>query len=378
MTPDYFCVHHVGGRADGTRAFPEVPGFDDQIFHVIYEADARCIEAIERQWTTPLKSILPYCLADAKRESSPFHLNGCPFTSSLFPFNEAFSHYYEAKAINGSDYVFGESFRPLRVCSLATHAIDQLFAEQKAPQVDFLSIDAQGAELLILEGASRMLAETTVAVSTEVSFVNLYQGAPVFGDVDAYLRDKGFLLARLAPMEFGYKRIPRPFRGAGLPLQGETLYFVKPENITNASPAVRQTRLEKLAFCALAFGYTELAFEAVERSLGINALAPGGRQAFLRKFHAEVAHGPALPRLWHELPPAAEPARGPFAVRALKRLAADPRKFVEDLRRLRRRHFVRTAMALKRPRMAFNAFERFLSDSGFHFAACEVCIRRLG
>ena len=41
-----FCSHHVGGRA-GFVAFPKLPKFEDEIFHVIYDADKDCVDQIE-------------------------------------------------------------------------------------------------------------------------------------------------------------------------------------------------------------------------------------------------------------------------------------------------------------------------------------------
>jgi FkbM family methyltransferase len=61
---------------------------------------------------------------------------------------------------------------------------------------DFLKIDAQGAELMIFEGAARILDGAQV-IHTEVQFVPLYKGVPLFGEIDVYLRSKGFSLHRL-------------------------------------------------------------------------------------------------------------------------------------------------------------------------------------
>lgn len=376
MTSHDLCAHHVGGRA-GTVAFPKIAPFAASVYNVIYDADESCVSEIEHQWSG--SKVLPYCLADGKRQAT-FHLNFCGFTNSMFPFNEAFGNYYEEKRLNYSDYVFGKTFQTQREVMLSTESIDGLFAKHQIPQVDFLSLDAQGAELMILHGATDMLTATTVAVSCEVSFVELYQGVPLFGEVDAYLRSKGFLLAELAPMAFGYKRIPRAFRGRGMPLQGEALYFIKPATITNEAPVIRRQRLDKLAFCALAFGYTELAFEACELSASLPVADAGPFRGFLTRFQAEVSRSSRLPPLWHESLdlPVASPAGGPFPVRLLERLAADPKLFAVDLRRVLTKRLVTALRFLKLPGLAFNRFERFLAAAGFDQAANAVCQRRVG
>lgn len=57
---------------------------------------------------------------------------------------------------------------------------------------DLLKIDIQGGELRVFENGRRKL-EHAVAIQTEISFVPLYEGQPVFGDVDLELRRQGFL-----------------------------------------------------------------------------------------------------------------------------------------------------------------------------------------
>jgi FkbM family methyltransferase len=56
--------------------------------------------------------------------------------------------------------------------------------------MDLLKIDVQGAEGLVFDGAAQRLTECLV-VWTEVEFVPLYEGQPVFGDIDAQLRRHG-------------------------------------------------------------------------------------------------------------------------------------------------------------------------------------------
>jgi len=59
-------------------------------------------------------------------------------------------------------------------------------------ELDFLKIDVQGAELMVFRGGTQRLAGA-VAVQTEVSFVGLYKGQPTIGDIDAEMRQQGFL-----------------------------------------------------------------------------------------------------------------------------------------------------------------------------------------
>lgn len=59
-------------------------------------------------------------------------------------------------------------------------------------RADLLVLDVQGSEPVILDGAVGLLA-STFAVQVEVAFHRLYEDGPTFADVDARLRDAGFV-----------------------------------------------------------------------------------------------------------------------------------------------------------------------------------------
>jgi FkbM family methyltransferase len=59
-------------------------------------------------------------------------------------------------------------------------------------ELDLLKIDVQGSELAVFIHGSQRLSRA-VAVQAEVSFLPLYEGQPVFGDVDLELRKQGFV-----------------------------------------------------------------------------------------------------------------------------------------------------------------------------------------
>jgi FkbM family methyltransferase len=150
----------------------------------------------------------------------------------------------------------------------STVALDDL---EEACGADFLKLDVQGAEADVLRGAGRLL-EDVLIVHTEVEFVPLYKDQPLFGDVDALLRARGFLFHTF--MGFA-SRAFRPMvldndpnRGLNQYLWSEAVYvksFVEPERL-------ERTQALKLA----------LILHDVYRSVDLAAW-------FLRQYDAQLA-----------------------------------------------------------------------------------------
>jgi hypothetical protein len=74
-----------------------------------------------------------------------------------------------------------------------THRLDDI---EQARGADYLKLDVQGAEIDVLRGATEVL-KSVLVVQTEVEFVPMYVGQPLFGDVDQALRNAGFLFHRM-------------------------------------------------------------------------------------------------------------------------------------------------------------------------------------
>jgi FkbM family methyltransferase len=98
---------------------------------------------------------------------------------------------------------FSDWARVIRTEEIATCRLDDV------PEVagfDFLKIDVQGAELMVLQSAVEGL-RNAVCIQTEVEFMPLYVDQPLFSDVDVFLRQHGFVLHRFKPL---ISRVIRP------------------------------------------------------------------------------------------------------------------------------------------------------------------------
>ena len=87
----------------------------------------------------------------------------------------------------------GGNFRVVSKEKIFTRHLDEI---EECPQADFIKLDVQGAELLVLENALQKISNAVV-IETEVEFVEIYRNQPLFGDIQKFMRDQGFVLHKL-------------------------------------------------------------------------------------------------------------------------------------------------------------------------------------
>lgn len=75
--------------------------------------------------------------------------------------------------------------------TVATCRLDSLAAELGVAHLDFLHLDVQGAELLVLDGAGALLPRIHT-LWLEVESVPPYEGQPLREEIEVYLRERGF------------------------------------------------------------------------------------------------------------------------------------------------------------------------------------------
>lgn len=135
-----------------------------------------------------------------------FRINATMHPKVIGDGNPASLHEYEACGLNGLLHIDRARIKCLSNFTMLAQAkgsediaTNRLDDAMEGP-MDFLKIDAQGAELMVFEGAERLL-ENAVAVQTEVSFFQIYEDQPTFGDIDRDLRVRGFIPHRFMEMK---------------------------------------------------------------------------------------------------------------------------------------------------------------------------------
>jgi FkbM family methyltransferase len=113
--------------------------------------------------------------------TAEFNLGARPETSSLLPRPAEGKAYFPPDAV-----MVGRT-------SVPVVALDAWAAEQKvAPEI--LKLDIQGGELKALKGAQSLLKTSLRVVLTEMQFVPLYAGAPLYHELACHLAAHGFSL----------------------------------------------------------------------------------------------------------------------------------------------------------------------------------------
>ena len=119
----------------------------------------------------------PYFAGDGR--PATFHETNWVLTGSLYEPNTPLLEKFHNLA---------ELMTPVARHSVSTTRIDDI---PEVGDIDFMKIDVQGGELTVFQNALGALANALL-IQTEVEFVELYRGQPMFADVDTFLRGKGF------------------------------------------------------------------------------------------------------------------------------------------------------------------------------------------
>lgn len=139
-----------------------------------------------------------------------------PGCSSLLKPNQAYL----------SQFPYGAAFAVERTVPLTLTRLDDLCAAH-AIVPDVIKIDTQGTELDILLGGDIALQHASI-VELEVEFNPLYEGQPLFGDCDAFLRELGFTLLGLR--RTAWRRDNVGSQG-GTIVHGDALWIREPDDL---------------------------------------------------------------------------------------------------------------------------------------------------
>jgi len=188
--------------------------------------------------------------------------------------------FYVTKAPNASsifkpDQPFVDKFpQPQRyeieeTLEIAADTLDNQAKEHGIQNVDFIKLDTQGSELLILQGAAKLLGSDVFGIEAEIGFAPRYLNQPLFSDVDSFLRQFQFQLFDIKPV-YVKRTAGLKFGGPkGQLITGDALFFRTPESFVamldrlQEEAAKKSKVLNALSICFV-YGFLDYALECFD------------------------------------------------------------------------------------------------------------------
>ena len=222
------------------------------------------LNAIEKINPSSRTHYFPVALS-SKRETRNFYLTKDPACSSIYPPIESLAYRFREL----------ECIKPASIESLEFITLDDWATCNGIKYVDFLKLDTQGSELDILKGSIQTLSRTSL-VEIEVEFSPIYEGQPLFADVDVFMRANGFVLWNLSNLVH-YSVYDNPqlvsnltcfhnSKRSDLPNPGGQLYwghalYVSQTFLEEATEKLSENRIIELTEVARVLGLMDLANE---------------------------------------------------------------------------------------------------------------------
>jgi FkbM family methyltransferase len=219
--------------------------------------------------------------ADAKRPNETWFsigLGGKTGTAKLYLLSKpSGSSLFPPHPENMSDYS-GESYGTVaREVPIELMTFSDFIREHKRPPPNLVKLDTQGSELDILESLEPAHRAELLGIQTEVEFIEMYKGQPLFDKLDARMRKQGFVLYDFLPVRQTRFKDDKEFyflkKHLGIAknrsdmsarmLAGDALYIKSPDEVLN-----RCNRIEcaKLLMILLMYRFYDEALWFIEES----------------------------------------------------------------------------------------------------------------
>ena len=167
----------LGGQSEPFHLLPDI---FPQSRIIAFEVDKDLCAELNRK-AKPGIRYFPVALGRTE-ERRKFYVTNHPMCSSLYKPNEKLNSLYNNMEVAMMKYVE----------SVDTVSLNHFARENDIGPVDFIKIDIQGAELDVFRGGTDILNDV-VAIVSEVEFIHHYIDQPLFGEVCAFLAEKGLM-----------------------------------------------------------------------------------------------------------------------------------------------------------------------------------------
>jgi FkbM family methyltransferase len=177
-------VLDVGAWGGALKEWACIGNFVDIIGFEPNAAECQRLNSVPSNYVSSEK-FYPYAIS-GKTGPREFYVTRRPTCSSLLkPVEEEWRRY----AVPGSER--HRRAEVVDVAMLDTITLDD-FCERENIAPDFVKLDTQGSEMEILQQGFSNHLHRLIGLEVEVEFVPLYEGQPLFSEIEIFLREGGF------------------------------------------------------------------------------------------------------------------------------------------------------------------------------------------
>lgn len=173
--------------------------YGDQVRLIGFEPDLVECDRLNQQASNTENRYFPFALAQSSSKRT-FYVTANPGSSGFYKPDMRFLHRFPDEV----------NLTLVKEIEVDTIDLDSFSRENGLEVIDFIKLDVEGAELLILEGAERLLKKSVLGLSVEIEFNAFHEGQPLFCEVDTFLRPLGFVLFDLSYYRHSRKALPEP------------------------------------------------------------------------------------------------------------------------------------------------------------------------
>jgi len=241
----------IGGRGSALRSLLCLAPFSG---YYVSEPDREEAERLRQNLalSAPWRTLTVFTEAIASRRGeATLYVTAEPGMSSLLEPDERITR----------RFYLGDKFTVEATIKVPTVPLDDAAARYGFGDACFLKLDTQGTELEILQSGPRLVRESVLGVHVECLFHPFYKGQALFGDVDAYLRERGFVLVSLSRTNLRRASYRETIYSRRVTAWAHCLYVREPETLTTTRGACLRHHASRLLGLLLAFEQYDLAGE---------------------------------------------------------------------------------------------------------------------